>query len=146
MGVGRMRRFEEMPVWQASRTLANLIYDLTEQEPFARDFGLKGQIQRAAVSVMSNIAEGFESRTVAQFVEYLGRAKASAGEVRSQLYLAHDRHYISAEQFKNAHTLVTEISRQLYGLMKYMQDRPHTTRVEEEQAEYFTEFIRETLD
>ena len=141
-----MQRFEEMPVWQASRTLANLVYDLTEQGPFARDFGLKNQIQRAAVSVMSNIAEGFESRTTAQFVEYLGRAKASAGEVRSQLYLARDRNYISDEQFQDAYTIVIEISRQLYGLMKYMQRQPYTTRVEEEQAEYFSEFIQETSE
>lgn len=80
-------RFEDIEAWQTARQLANLIYDLTDQGAFARDYGLRDQIRRAAVSVMSNIAEGFESRTQSLFVDFLGRAKGSAGEVRSQLYM-----------------------------------------------------------
>ena len=136
--MGKVRKFEDTQVWQDARRLANLVYDLTEQGAFARDFGLKGQIQRAAVSVMSNIAEGFESRTTSQFVEYLGRAKASAGEVRAQLYLAHDRGYISAHEFEQAYNLVSDISRQLYGLIKYLNKQPYPTRVAEPWANYFT--------
>jgi len=83
-------RFEEIEAWITSRELTRMVYVLTDQGQFARDFGLRNQIQRAAVSVMSNIAEGFESRTQAQFLEYLGRSKASAGEVRCQLYVALD--------------------------------------------------------
>ncbi len=97
-----IKHFEEIEAWQTARELTNLVYALTNQEQFARDFGLKDQIRRAAVSVMSNIAEGFESQTQSQFIRYLGIAKASAGEVRSQLYVARDQSYISEAQFKQA--------------------------------------------
>ena len=83
-------RFEEIEAWQTARELTRLIYEYTEDGKFARDFGLKDQIRRASVSIMSNIAEGFESQTQAQFIRYLGIAKASAGEVRSQLYVVRD--------------------------------------------------------
>jgi four helix bundle protein len=82
-------RFEEIDGWKLSRELTNKVYALTQQEVFSRDFGLRDQIRRAAVSVMSNIAEGFESRTDSQFLNFLGMARAAAGEVRSsQLYIA----------------------------------------------------------
>ncbi|MBM4427615.1 MAG: four helix bundle protein, partial [Chloroflexi bacterium] len=77
-------RFEEIEAWKTARELTRMIYAFTEHGQFSKDFGLRNQIQRAAVSVMSNIAEGFESRTQAQFLDYLGRSKASAGEVRCQ--------------------------------------------------------------
>ena len=69
-----IRRFEEIEAWQTARELTRLVYDLSKEGIFARDFGLRDQMRRAAVSIMSNIAEGFESRTQPQFVEYLGRA------------------------------------------------------------------------
>ena len=72
--MGTITRFEEIDAWQTARQLANLIYDLTDQGTFAREYGLKDQIRRATVSVMSNIAEGFESRTPALFIDFLGRA------------------------------------------------------------------------
>jgi four helix bundle protein len=86
-------RFEEIEAWKTARQLTNLVYKMTEQGAFAKDYGLKDQIRRASVSVMSNIAEGFESRTDVQFINYLGHAKVSAGEVRSQLYIALDMKY-----------------------------------------------------
>jgi four helix bundle protein len=89
-----VERFEDLQVWQRAKALANLIYDFSSSGEFARDFGLRDQMRRAAISVMSNIAEGFESRTQVMFIEYLGRAKASAGELRAQLYLALDQKYI----------------------------------------------------
>src|SRR5512139_2595426 len=92
-------RFEEIDAWKTARELTRLIYALTDQGNFAKDFGLKNQIQRASVSIMSNIAEGFESRTQARFIDYLGHAKASVGEVRCQLYIAMDLSYISQGQF-----------------------------------------------
>lgn len=70
--MGKITRFEEIEVWQTARQLANLIYEMTDSGPFAKDFGLKDQIRRAAVSVMSNIAEGFESHTQALFIDFLG--------------------------------------------------------------------------
>jgi four helix bundle protein len=84
-------RFEEIQAWQTARQLTNLIYNLTGHPAFAKDFGLKDQIRRAAVFVMSNIAEGYESRTDTQFINYLGNARESAGEGRAQLYIALDQ-------------------------------------------------------
>lgn len=81
-------RFEDIEAWRSPRKLTNLIYALGNRAGFNRDFGLRDQIRRAAVSVMSNIAEAFESRTDVQFINFLGTARASAGEVRAQLYVA----------------------------------------------------------
>ncbi len=134
--MGTINRFEDIEAWQTARQLANLIYEFTESGRFSKDYGLKEQIQRAAVSVMSNIAEGFESRTQALFVDLLGRAKGSAGEVRSQLYIALDRKYISREQFDAAYNLADKASRQIYRLMTYLQSEPNRTRVREDHVEY----------
>ena len=93
-------RFEEIHAWQTAREITKRIYFLSKKGEFSRDFRFRDQIRSAVVSVMSNIAEGFESDTQALFINYLGRAKASAGEVRSQLYIAFDLEYISEDQFK----------------------------------------------
>ncbi|MEL7435683.1 MAG: four helix bundle protein, partial [Chloroflexota bacterium] len=85
---------------------------------FARDFGLAGQIQRASVSIMSNIAEGYERTNPGDYHRFLQIAKASCGEVRSQLYVALDINYITQEQFKDLHTKAIEISRIIAGIMK----------------------------
>jgi four helix bundle protein len=93
-------RFEDIQAWQTARELTRLVCGLSGKGAFSKDFGLREQIRRAAVSVMSNIAEGFENQTQAQFIRYLGLAKGSAGEVRSQAYVALDLQYISPEEFK----------------------------------------------
>ena len=129
-------RFEEIEAWQTARQLANMIYDLTDQMAFGRDYGLKDQIRRAAVSVMSNIAEGFESHTQALFLDFLGRAKGSAGEVRSQLYIALDRRYITREQFEAAYDLADKVSRQIHRFMTYLESKPNVYRVREDHADY----------
>ncbi len=77
-----IERFEQIEAWKAAREVTRAIYEVSGRGAFARDFGLRDQITQAAVSVMSNIAEGFESRTQALFIDFLGRAKGSAGEVR----------------------------------------------------------------
>jgi four helix bundle protein len=87
--------FEDLKIWQDARVLCNGIYDSAEK---IRDFDFKSQIQRAAVSVMNNISEGFERRTKKDFAHFLDLAKGSAGEVRSMLYLAEDRKYSSPAQ------------------------------------------------
>ena len=102
--------------WQKARLLARLIYSLTATERFAKDYGLKDQVQRAAVSVMSNIAEGFERGGRPEFHQYLVIAKASCGELRSQLYIALDIGYISATQFDEAMSLGEEVARLVGGL------------------------------
>jgi len=129
-------RFEDIEAWKTARELTRMVYSLTEQGNFSRDFGLKNQIQRAAVSIMSNIAEGFESRTQAQFLEYLGHAKASAGEVRCQLYIAMDLKYLSEEQFKQVFDLADKASRQIARFMSYLETHPQSRRVREEGSEY----------
>ena len=129
-------RFEDIEAWKTSRELTRMIYAFTEQGQFAKDFGLKNQIQRASVSVMSNIAEGFESRTQPQFLEYLGRSKASAGEVRCQLYIALDLKYLAQEQFKQVFDLADKSSRQIARFMDYLETHPQSRRVRQEGSEY----------
>ncbi len=131
-----VRRFEDLEAWQTARRLARLVYRLTANASFARDFGLKDQIQRAAVSVMSNIAEGFESLQNTQFVRYLGYAKASAGEVRAQLYIAHDLGYITDAEFEEAFALAERVSRQLASFISYLKNSPYKHRLREDEPDY----------
>lgn len=91
--MGTITRFEEIEAWQTARELTRLVYALTGEGLFSRDFGLLDQIRRSSVSIMSNIAEGFESRTQPLFIDFLGRAKASSGELRAQTYVALDVGY-----------------------------------------------------
>ena len=134
--MGTIKRFEEIEAWQTARRLTKLIYEKSSKGDFSKDYGLKDQIRRASVSVMSNIAEGFESDTQALFISYLGRAKASAGEVRSQLYIAFDMHYLSEEEFILLKQLIEKCSRQIYGLMRYLKSQPNSRRLKEEAAFY----------
>ena len=129
-------RFEEIESWKTARQLTNLIYALGNQAGFNRDFGLRDQIRRAGVSVMSNIAEGFESRTDIQFINYLGMAKASAGEARAQLYVALDQNYITDEQFKEAYALAETCARQIAKFIVYLESNPRKRRISDDEADY----------
>ena len=129
-------RFEEIEAWQTARELTKLIYSLTEEAKFSRDFGLKDQIRRASVSVMSNISEGFESQTQSQFIRYLAIAKASAGEARSQLYVSRDLEYISQEQFTKAFAMAEKASRQIARFIAYLETHPQSQKFREDSAEY----------
>ena len=111
-----VEKFQDLVAWQKARVLTAEIYQLTTQGPFARDFGLRDQIQRAAVSVMSNIAEGFERGSRAEFHQFLVIAKGSCAELRSQLYTAVDVSYIDNETFERVSLLAEEVSRILGGL------------------------------
>lgn len=113
-----------------------MIYSVTEEGKISRDFGLKDQLRRASVSVMSNIAEGFESKTQAAFIRYLGIAKASAGEVRSQLYVARDVGYLTEQQFSTLSQITEKVSRQLSRFISYLETHPQSQRTREESAEY----------
>lgn len=114
------KSFEEIESWKKARVLNKLIYTITQQENFSKDFDLIRQIRRASVSISSNIAEGFERNTDKEFVHFLYVAKASAGEVRSQLYLANDLNYINNDDFNQLKEKVVEISRLIGGLIKYL--------------------------
>ncbi|WP_017301460.1 four helix bundle protein [Nodosilinea nodulosa] len=116
-----VQKFEDLEVWKTARELTRVIYRLSNQGTFARDFGLKDQMRRAAVSVMSNIAEGFDSRTPKLRMSFLGIAKASAGELRSQAYVALDAGHISQSEFEKLFDLVDKCSRQLRRFMDCLQ-------------------------
>jgi four helix bundle protein len=90
-----VKNFEDLNVWRQARQLTQQVYRLTKSEKFIKDFGLRDQIQRATVSIMSNIAEGFERGGNQEFVQFLYVSKASCGEVRSQLYVALDQGYVT---------------------------------------------------
>ena len=98
--MGLARRFEELFIYQRARELTNEIYTITRIGPIAKDFGLMDQMRRAAVSVMSNIAEGFERGGKSEFIQFLYIAKGSCGEVRAQLHVAQDQNYIDDNHFK----------------------------------------------
>ena len=131
-----IKKFEDIETWKLARNLTNRVYEISKWGDFSRDFALRDQIRRAVISVMSNIAEGFESQTQALFITYLGRAKASAGEVRSQLYIALDQNYINTEDFEPLQQLVEIISRKIYRFIKYLETQPNTRRVQEGKVIY----------
>jgi len=112
----RIERFEDLIAWQKARELARGIYQLTRQGNFAKDFGLSGQIQRAAVSIMSNVAEGFERGSRGEFHQFLSVAKASCAEVRSQLYVAFDVGYLDRARFEDLLAQAEELARIIGGL------------------------------
>ena len=130
------KRFEELEVWQRSRELTNLIYSFSSSGVFSRDFALRDQIRRASISIMSNIAEGFESSTQQTFIKYLGYAKASAGEVRTQLYIVKDQGYISEEGFEKAFEVAEICSKQLSRFIQYLNNQPNSRRVREDGVIY----------
>jgi len=121
--MSKFRSFEEINSWQKSRIFNKKIYLATENSIFKKDFDFVRQIRRASLSISSNIAEGFERNTDKEFVYFLYVAKASAGEVRSQLYLAFDLEYIIKEEFEMLLESVTEISKLLSGFIKYLSQK-----------------------
>ena len=121
-----IEKFENMDVWQHARSMAKSIYSISGEGKLSRDYGLRDQIQRAAVSVMSNIAEGFERGSNKEFIQFLFIAKGSAGEIRSQLYVAFDLGYIPENMFKKLNTEVLVISQQLSGFIKYLKESKMT--------------------
>ncbi len=118
--MGRVSRFEELRAWKKARELVQAVYRITSVGTFSGDFGLRNQIRRAAVSVMSNIAEGFERGGDQEFKQFLAMAKGSAGEVRSQLYAASDAGHLTWEEFHELKKLALEATRLIAGLMRYL--------------------------
>ena len=119
--MGTVRRFEELVAWQKSRWLAVAVYQATRTGQLERDFGLSGQMQRAAVSIPSNIAEGSERGTRPEFHRYLSNAKGSSAEVRTQLYIAHDIGYLGQDQFNPLLAQAEEVGRIIGGLRMAVQ-------------------------
>lgn len=119
--MGKFESFEKIVSWQKAREFNKRIYLTTESKMFKANFDLVRQIRRASISITSNIAEGFERSTDKEFIYFLFVAKASAGEIRSQLYLAFDLEYISQETFEELVTEISKISQLISGLIKYLQ-------------------------
>src|SRR3989338_6187275 len=117
----KVERFEDLIAWQKARQLTSAIYRITSLSDFARDFGLRDQIRRAAVSVMSNIAEGFDRASRSEFHQFLVIAKASCAEVRSQLYVALDVGHIDQETFDTVNSSASELLRIIGGLRAAVQ-------------------------
>lgn len=117
-------RFEDIEAWKRGRELRKSVYAETKRGEFAKDYGLKDQIRRAAVSITSNIAEGFERGGNREFLQFLSNAKGSCGEVRDQLYVALDEGYISQPQFEGLYEATIEVSRLIAGFMAYLQRSP----------------------
>lgn len=114
------KKFEDLEVWMNAKDFAVLIYELTDQGDFKKDFGLKDQLRRASVSIVSNIAEGFERNGNKEFVQFLSIAKGSAGEVRAQLYIAKELNYITEKDFNQLNEQISLVSKMLSGFMNYL--------------------------
>jgi len=121
--VSGFKRFEEIDAWKKARELTNEIYTVSKHDAFSKDYGLTDQIRRASVSIMSNIAEGYERKGIKEFIHFLSIAKGSAGEVRCQLYIASDQGYIDRKTTDKLISKVSEISRMIVGLMNYLSSR-----------------------
>ena len=113
--------FEELEVWQKARELTKVIYKASSNGDFMKDYGLRNQMCRAAVSTMANIAEGFERGGNKEFLQFLSQAKGSCGELRSQLYVALDQEYLSRSEFDSMFESARLITRMISSLMQYMQ-------------------------
>ncbi len=114
--------FEDLPVWQSAKELSILVYKAAAEGKIRNDYGLKDQIQRAAVSVSSNIAEGFERGSKREFIQFLYIAKGSCGELRSQLYIAKDLGYLDNGVSENLIKSAYNTSKQISGFIKYLKN------------------------
>jgi four helix bundle protein len=120
-------RFQDIESWQLARQLAVEIYGASRSGPFARDFGLRDQIQRSCVSIMANIAEGFGRNGKVEFIRYLTIAQASSVEVQSHLYIALDLGYVAQPNFKRLYSQTERVRQVIGGFIRYLRgchDRP----------------------
>jgi four helix bundle protein len=124
-----IKQFEDLNVWQDARQLVAAVYAASKAGAFSQDFGLRDQIRRAAVSTMSNIAEGFERGTRNEFVHFLTIAKGSNGEVRSQLQVALDQKYIGAGDFASLRDSSVSLSKKLSAFIRYLEGCTSNSRI-----------------
>ena len=136
-----IQRFEDLLIWQKSRTLCQQIFEFVKKEPFSKDYKLVSQINSSSGSTMDNIAEGFERGGRNEFIQFLSIAKGSAGEVKSQLYRAIDRKYISKTEFDSSFDLADNICKGCNGMIAYLntsvfKGEKFKNRVEEQAFDY----------
>ena len=122
----KIEKFEDIRAWQQARELSNMVYDLTEQEKFRKDFRLRDQIQGAAGSIMHNIAEGFDDGSDVEFIRFLKYARRSASEVQSEIYLALDRKYVSSEDFQKVYEMAITTKKSINAFIAYLRKSKQT--------------------
>ena len=118
--MARLERFEDIEAWKKARSLTKAVYEVTSAGKFGQDFGLRDQMRRASVSIMSNIGEGFKRGGDREFRQFLAQAKGSTGEVKAHLYVALDVGYLGQRGFDNLYHLATETGRLIGGFMRYL--------------------------
>jgi len=119
--MAKIEKFEDIESWKLAREITKLIYTASSAGNFSKDFALVNQMRRASISILSNIAEGFERGGNKEFLNFLSIAKGSCGEVRAQLYVALDQNYIDEKQFEEISGKLLETNRMISGFMKYLQ-------------------------
>jgi four helix bundle protein len=119
----KIEKFEDIQAWQEARKLTKKVYELTNKLPFRRDFKLCGQIREASVSIMANIAEGFDRQSKKEFIRFLDYASASASEVQSHLYVALDQEYISEQDFQETYNQAKKTKSLINGFIAYLKGR-----------------------
>ena len=122
--MGKITQFEDLNCWKLSRTLVKDIYRISNTGYFKKDFGLRDQIQRASVSIMTNIAEGFARYNTNDSIRFLNFSQSSASEVRSLLYVAEDLNYITKEEAEDLRNRANECKKMILALIKHMKSRP----------------------
>ena len=116
----RIERFEDIEAWKEARKLVDMIYDISDNGDFSRDFYLRNQIRGASVSIMSNISEGFDRGTNKEFIQFLTIARASTSEVKSHLYVALDRKYINPDKFREVYDQTSKAISLIDGFIRYL--------------------------
>lgn len=135
-----IKAFEELIIWQEARKFTNNIYRVTKKFPKEELYGLTSQMRRAAVSVMSNIAEGFDRRTTKEFISFLIIARASVSEAQNDLYISLDLNYINTENFQTNYDYAQKIAKLINGLITYLKSQTEnytkTTKINEQIGQY----------
>ncbi|MDQ3748385.1 MAG: four helix bundle protein [Acidobacteriota bacterium] len=118
------KKFEDIMAWQKARQSTKLVYEMTTEGQFAKDFGLRDQIRRSCVSIMANIAEGYGRRSDKEFSNFLNIAHGSIAEAQSHLYIALDLNYLNQNNFNKLYVLLDEVSRMIMGLTQHLRRTP----------------------
>jgi len=118
--MAKIERFEDIEAWKVAREISQQVYSITYSGDFAKDFGLRDQVQRSTVSIMANIAEGFDSGSSREFVRFLGYALRSATELQSHLYVALDQDYLSKQEFDTLFASITKCKNLISGFARYL--------------------------
>lgn len=112
--------FEEIEVWKRAREFVHVVYRMTREGPLSKDYALGNQLRRASISIMANIAEGFERDGNAEFIQFLSNAKASSGEIKALLYIALDQEYLNEPLFEQLRDMSSDINRRIAGFIVYL--------------------------